>query len=222
MNGIPPNLPDPSIEDLDPRLAALVGAILDGGTIDWALGANDASASFFHELRIVADVANVQRSIASADSAIEASAFPPHLPWHADGLVITESLGKGAFGEVFRAWDTQLHRDVALKLLFRDSGHEMDADRFLEEGRLLAKVRHPNVVTVHGAERIDGRPRTSPQRPSRSYRSRATCSWEDPPTMGDGFRTRTETATSGSGKSQRRKGSGFSVTAGLRGLSGAR
>jgi Tol biopolymer transport system component len=157
VSAIPPDQPEFGAEELDPQLAILVGAILDGGTVDWTSLTDEASASFRDELRIVADVAGVHRSLALTEVAREATPFPPRLPWDAGPLTITASLGRGAFGEVFRAWDTQLHRDVALKLLFRDRGHEDDADRFLEEGRLLAKVRHPNVVTVHGAERIEGR-----------------------------------------------------------------
>jgi eukaryotic-like serine/threonine-protein kinase len=149
----PPNRPDGGAEEIDPQLAGLVGAILDGGTVDWP----SFTDSFRDELRIVADVAGVHRSLALAEVAGDAPAFPPRLPWDAGALRITASLGRGAFGEVFRAWDTQLHRDVALKLLFQDRGHEADADRFLEEGRLLAKIRHPNVVTVYGAERLEGR-----------------------------------------------------------------
>ena len=71
-------------------------------------------------------------------------------------LRVLECIGRGAFGEVYRAWETRLDREVALKLL---RAHVDDASppSVIEEGRLLARVRHPNVVTIHGAERIDGR-----------------------------------------------------------------
>jgi TolB-like protein len=59
---------------------------------------------------------------------------------------------------VYRAWDTRLDREVALKLLRRqDSLHARIASAVIEEGRMLAQVRHPNVVTVHGADRNAGR-----------------------------------------------------------------
>ena len=61
-------------------------------------------------------------------------------------------------GEVHRAWDTQLDREVALKLLYRqDTSRTREASAVIDEGRMLAQVRHPNVVTVHGADRCDGR-----------------------------------------------------------------
>src|SRR5690349_22422290 len=61
-------------------------------------------------------------------------------------------------GRVFAAEDLRLGRRVALKLLpdalNGDPGH---VERFQREARLLAAVNHPNVVTVHSVEDIDGR-----------------------------------------------------------------
>ena len=68
---------------------------------------------------------------------------------------ILEPAGSGAFGEVYRARDTRLDRIVALKLLTREASGP--ADEVVREARILARVRHPDVVTVHGADRIDGR-----------------------------------------------------------------
>ena len=71
---------------------------------------------------------------------------------------LLEKVGEGAYGEVYRAWDTRLDREVALKLLPPDFGDEAaPATSIIEEGRLLARVRHPNVVTIYGAERIEHR-----------------------------------------------------------------
>jgi len=69
-------------------------------------------------------------------------------------LVVREKIGSGSFGVVYRAWDPKLDRDVALKVLDDD---RREPDAVVEEARSLARVHHPNVVTVHGAERIDGR-----------------------------------------------------------------
>ena len=71
-------------------------------------------------------------------------------------LVVIEKIGRGSFGDVYRAWDPRLDREVALKLI-PETGLETDVSPVVEEGRLLARVRHPNVLTVYGAERIDGR-----------------------------------------------------------------
>src|SRR5678815_2411853 len=62
-------------------------------------------------------------------------------------------LGAGSFGEVYQAWDPALQRDVALKLRSSETG----ALRWLDEARNLARVRHPHVLTVHGADVLEGR-----------------------------------------------------------------
>lgn len=67
-------------------------------------------------------------------------------------LEVFEPLGAGSFGTVYRAWDSHLKREVALKLLPADAPGATD---WLEEARRLARVRHPNVVAILGAE-IDG------------------------------------------------------------------
>src|SRR5215471_3616248 len=69
-----------------------------------------------------------------------------------------EKIGQGEFGEVYRAWDSQLEREVALKLCRTGVRcYESCIRRGLREARLLARVRHPNVVTVYGAEGCEGR-----------------------------------------------------------------
>jgi len=67
-------------------------------------------------------------------------------------------LGAGGVGMVFRARDTNLDRDVALKLLRQGRGAgEMATDDLVEEAKALAAVRHPNVVRVHALGREHGR-----------------------------------------------------------------
>jgi serine/threonine protein kinase/tetratricopeptide (TPR) repeat protein len=68
-------------------------------------------------------------------------------------LLLRERVGSGVFGDVYRAYDEKLDRDVALKLL-RTGTRSADrlAAKVLHEGRLLARVRHPNVVSVYGVE----------------------------------------------------------------------
>ena len=65
-----------------------------------------------------------------------------------------ELIGRGAFGQVYRARDTRLDRDVALKLSYAHVSSGERGSSIIEEGRLLAQIRHPNVVTIYGAERI--------------------------------------------------------------------
>ena len=71
---------------------------------------------------------------------------------------IRASLGAGGMGEVYRATDTRLERDVALKVLPADMASNPDRlERFRREARALAALDHPGIVTVHSVEEADGR-----------------------------------------------------------------
>lgn len=71
---------------------------------------------------------------------------------------IQSLLGRGGMGEVYRATDTRLGRDVALKILPADVQADPDRrGRFEREARAIAAIDHPNVVTVHAVEEIDER-----------------------------------------------------------------
>jgi Tol biopolymer transport system component/predicted Ser/Thr protein kinase len=71
-------------------------------------------------------------------------------------FVISEPLGAGGMGEVYRAEDTRLGREVAIKVLpegFADDPERLA--RFEREAKVLASVNHPNVATLFGLETID-------------------------------------------------------------------
>jgi serine/threonine-protein kinase len=79
--------------------------------------------------------------------------------WNADAptrwghLENLERIGRGFFAEVYRAWDPRLEREVALKLYRPTVEGSQEWQRFgLREGRLLARIRHPNVVTIYGVD----------------------------------------------------------------------
>ena len=70
---------------------------------------------------------------------------------------ITGELGAGGMGEVYRATDTNLKRDVAVKVL--PESFSADADRlsrFRLEAEVLASLNHPNIAQIHGFEETDG------------------------------------------------------------------
>jgi len=124
-------------------LLSIAEAVADGGDVDWSLAessaADEAERAAIRQLRTIAAVRR------STDL----------LPTDWGPLEIREELGRGTFGTVYRAWDARLQREVALKLLLgTDSATAMS--RLTHEGRLMARVTHPNVVTVYGADESNG------------------------------------------------------------------
>ena len=66
-------------------------------------------------------------------------------------------LGEGGYGQVFRAFDPHLEREVALKVLKPNRLGEKALQRFYREARAAARLDHPNIVALHDAGRDDGR-----------------------------------------------------------------
>jgi len=164
-------------EDLLDKLAE---SVADGDSIEWdkfdQLPPDDPRRRLVDQLRVVAEIAELHRSVlddppetartraASGQAAHIAAPGASTLeirPSQAKGkwghLLLLGRIGEGAFGEVYRAHDTWLDHPVALKLLKPAVARTDFSSRILHEARRLARVRHPNVVTVHGADMNDGR-----------------------------------------------------------------
>jgi serine/threonine-protein kinase len=147
-------------------LADLAGAILDGDAIDWPsaeTGAGLGDRALLNQLRVLATVADVYRDASSTVPALEDNdrrrpQRNDQATKHWGHLRLLDRIGCGAFGEVYRAWDPRLDREVALKLLPASAANgSACATAIIDEGRLLARVRHPNVVTIYGADWIADR-----------------------------------------------------------------
>lgn len=145
-----------------PRIIALAEAVADGQLPDWDQA--ESSATDDHErvaiarLRALAAVGEMFTAVTYStltrqkDAAREV--LPPGTIW--GSLRILAHAGQGRFGHVYRAWDAALEREVALKLLFETRPDDGPDSGVVHEGRLMARVRHPNVATIHGAQRING------------------------------------------------------------------
>src|SRR2546423_11073428 len=70
---------------------------------------------------------------------------------------IVSSLGAGGMGEVYRARDTKLNREVAIKILPEAFAHDPDRmARFAREAQVLAALNHTNIAAIYGLEESDG------------------------------------------------------------------
>jgi serine/threonine protein kinase/dipeptidyl aminopeptidase/acylaminoacyl peptidase len=142
-----------------PELDELAEAVLEGGSVDWAsaeLSSDALDRGVVRQLKVLAGIAGLHRSLTS-DMPVPAPARAPAGRLEQWGrLKLLERIGRGSFGEVYRAWDSKLDREVAVKLLHA-GGERPEGATVLEEARLLARVRHPNVVTVYDADEIEGR-----------------------------------------------------------------
>ena len=134
----------------DPAVDDAVRAVLDGTPLDWSgleSSADVDTRALTEQLKLLSAIGAVHRA-----EPLEAG---PIERW--GHLRLLDRVGAGAFGEVYRAWDTRLDREVALKLLPARTGADDASSPIMEEGRLLARVHHPNVATIYGAELIDDR-----------------------------------------------------------------
>jgi len=152
----------------DDRVLEIAGAIADGSAPNWG-GIDEALDDALGELRVIAGIAEMHRQGGSGEvsTASIAEGVSPQRPdlskterW--GPLLLLERVGGGGFGEVYRAWDPALDHEVALKLLrvpprpSSPSGTPPGSGTVIREAQLLARVRHPNVITVHGALEANG------------------------------------------------------------------
>src|SRR5688572_6709202 len=146
----------------DPHLDELIDSVADGDDIDWAALEANADPDILRllaHLKTVAGVADVHRT--SPDTEETGPVLSPRAGAGGAGLgelgnwghlQLVRKVGEGSYGEVFHARDTWLDHPVALKLLREELSDRVAPTKLLDEARVLVKVRHPNVVTVHGAD----------------------------------------------------------------------
>ena len=79
------------------------------------------------------------------------------MPSRIGRFVLREPLGEGGYGEVYRAYDPHLERDVALKVLKPSRLGEKALERFYREARAAARLDHPHIVGLHDAGRDEDR-----------------------------------------------------------------
>ena len=152
------------------QIDALVASVLEGTPVTWPDAESNAAGedeqNRLAALKMLASITQFNRRLQHAGGARglpppRAKGFsawipavdspPPLFRWgHLEAL---ELVGRGSFGEVYRAIDTRLQREVALKLRRGETAKTDTSNRrFLSEARDLARVRHPNIIVVYGAD----------------------------------------------------------------------
>lgn len=130
-----------------------LNAIVDGEPVAWSdvEAPGRIAPAELESLHLLDDIARAFRQSEPADASQRAA---PLFRWGT--LEAEQLLGTGAYGEVWRAFDPWLGRPVALKL---QSGTDSATRRGeqLDEARRLARIRHPNVLSVYGCAVHDGR-----------------------------------------------------------------
>ena len=119
--------------------------------VETLLTAATDAASYFDGL--------VERAITPFDRLVDQKKRESELTGiRLDQFEVVEKLGEGGMGEVYRATDTDLRRDVALKVLPEYLVHrELQVARFKREAQLLASLNHPSIGAIYGFEEFEGR-----------------------------------------------------------------
>jgi serine/threonine protein kinase len=138
-----------------------IAQIADGLSVDWSAidrGTPGRARDWARSLRVLNDIVNLHRDAAAdyeqttMSTAAPTSGAPSPAPDTWGKYTLTNKVGEGSYGSVYRAWDSDLEYDVAIKILHRRVGDTKLRERLLHEGRALAKIQHNNVVRVLGIE----------------------------------------------------------------------
>lgn len=137
--------------------ADLINQLVDGAEVDWDTQEinNPTDAELLAQLKTINEIQYVFAS--QKVRPVKADEKPLKILFKWGHLQVLEKLGEGGYGEVFRAFDPVLNREVALKLLKPDQLATFHSKLFIEEAQRIARVRNRHVLAIHGASVYDGR-----------------------------------------------------------------
>lgn len=146
----------------DDVLAQAIDGVADGAAVNWpalhGLARSEEEHAELKWLQVLGDLANVHRAPTEEAEGTTLSTRPltasagVEAGEHWGRYRIVRRLGTGSFGSVYSAWDPQLERHIAIKILHEQVADDRTRQHLLREGRALAKVQHANVVQVFGVE----------------------------------------------------------------------
>jgi eukaryotic-like serine/threonine-protein kinase len=146
----------------DPSVLSIAVSISTGTQVDWDQLRHEAATAedveLLGELQVLEGIARFHRHEGQPETTNPTDRLEPAETRSWSHFTILEEVGAGAFGAVYLATDTKLEREVALKLLHLGGPESpTNPSRVLKEARLLARVRHRNVVAIYGADHLDNR-----------------------------------------------------------------
>ena len=137
--------------------------------LEWILAQLDPSARRMLELRLQgAQLSEIARETGRSERTVGARSPRSAISWPSGGTIqarcsrtrtscLQRMIGAGQMGKVYQAWQHSAGRSVAVKYLRKSLLHEPRlVERFIGESRIVARLRHPNIVGVHGLGRTPG------------------------------------------------------------------
>ena len=146
--------------NVDPPLVDLAAVVADGETPDWAeleSTADEGRRAVIGRLRTLSGIARLHQTL-TTDGAAEVTAVRSSSRRAGRGAIsrVLDVIGPAGSETCTARPFNPLEREVALKILALPEEGD-DPTAVVDEGRLAARVRHPNVVTIYGARRVDGK-----------------------------------------------------------------
>ena len=138
----------------DKNIEKLSSEISDGKKIDWEKYDKSEKNSMVDKLSAINDIANFFKNThinENHDNDIQNILFE----W--GHLQVKELIGEGSYGEVYKAYDPVLDRNVALKLIKEKNSAPYQSRAFILEAKNLARVRNRHVLAIHGVNVNDAR-----------------------------------------------------------------
>jgi len=160
-------MPDP-MKNQDERLALLLAQLTDQAQLGEAVEIEEVCCQhpdLADELRqlwgavMVANAAVRPSAIQTLGHAGDTLSLTTELPCQFGDYQLVEEIGRGGMGVVYRACQTNLRRDVAVKMILRGQlASAADRERFQTEAESAARLTHPGIVPVYEVGEIEGQP----------------------------------------------------------------
>ncbi len=144
------------MNDPGDKWQALLNQMASDEPVDWDTQDihNESENEILQQLKRIHDIQQVFASHHQVYQQPSQNAVVALFEW--GHLQVIEQLGEGGYGDVYRAFDPVLNRDVALKLLKPDQLAGFHSKLFIEEAQRIAQVRNRHVLAIHGAGVHDG------------------------------------------------------------------